>query len=165
MGLRARIKADIAANRNNKKGLVIVVSYRIANYIHFSKNLLIRILGYPLIKFYHWVYIWLLGIEIPENTKIGSGLQVWHGAGLVINHQAVIGSNVLLRHCVTIGNKGEGTGVPILGNNVQVGANSVIIGEITIGNNVVIGAGSVVTKSIPNNCVAYGNPAKFKQKA
>lgn len=163
MKLVEKIRRDIKANTGNKKGLVIVLSYRIANHIHFNKNIVIRVIGFPLIKFYHWIYIWLLGIEIPEDTQIGTGFQVWHGSGLIINHQSIIGNNVLLRHCTTIGNKGKGTGVPIIGNNVEIGANSVIIGEISIGDNVIIGAGSVVTKSIPENCVAYGNPAKYKQ--
>ena len=50
--------------------------------------------------------------------------------------------------------------LPTIGDNVEVGANVVIIGDIEIGNNVVIGAGSVVVKSIPSNCIVAGNPAK-----
>lgn len=85
-----------------------------------------------------------------------------------------IGKNFSHRHCTTLGNKGdtiiiepngeivkymENNGAPIIGNNVTIGANAIIIGPITIGNNVTIGAGSVVTKSIPDNCVVIGNPA------
>jgi len=50
---------------------------------------------------------------------------------------------------------------PIIGDNVTIGANVVIIGDITIGNNVIVGAGSVVTKSILDNCIVVGNPARI----
>ena len=55
----------------------------------------------------------------------------------------------------------NGTEFPIIGNNVFVAANSVVIGDIKIGNNVIIGAGSVVTKDLPDNGVYFGNPAKL----
>lgn len=54
-----------------------------------------------------------------------------------------------------------GNNSPIIGDNVTLGANVVIIGDITIGNNVIVGAGSVVTKSIPDNCIVVGNPARI----
>jgi putative colanic acid biosynthesis acetyltransferase WcaB len=55
-------------------------------------------------------------------------------------------------------------GYPKIGNNVDIGANSVILGNIEIGTNSIIGAGSIVVKSIPENCVAVGNPAKVIKK-
>lgn len=61
---------------------------------------------------------------------------------------------------LTIG-KGFKGGRPKIGNNVLVGANVTIIGDITIGDNVIIGAGSVVVKNVPSNCVIVGNPAKI----
>ena len=53
---------------------------------------------------------------------------------------------------------------PWLGNNVKVGANVVVIGDVHVGNNVYIGAGAVVTKDIPDNCVVVGNPARIIKK-
>ena len=50
---------------------------------------------------------------------------------------------------------------PIIGDNVNVGVGSIIVGKIVIGSNVIIGAGSVVVKDLPNNCVAAGNPARI----
>jgi putative colanic acid biosynthesis acetyltransferase WcaB len=164
MTLLQKIKLDLKANKNNSKGRWIVVSYRIANHIHYSSNILVKIFGFPFRKLYSWIFIWLIGIEIPEDTVIGVGLQVWHGSGLVVNHKTIIGDNVLLRHCITLGNKFLGSGVPKIGNNVEIGSQSVLIGDIEIGDNVTIGAGSIVTKSIPANCVAFGNPAKYKLK-
>lgn len=164
MKLREKLKIDREANQLNKKGRVIVVWYRIANHIYYSKNIFVKIVGFPFIKFYHWIFIWLLGVEIPEDTNIGVGLQVWHGEALVINHEAVIGKNVILRHCITIGNKYWGSKVPVIGDNVEIGSHSVLIGDVTVGDNVTIGAGTIVTKSIPANSIAYGNPMIIKPK-
>jgi len=76
----------------------------------------------------------------------------------------VMGENCTLRNGTTIGHKqlanGSMSGSPRIGNNVDIGANVCIIGDITIGDNVVIGAGSVVVKDVPSNCVVVGNPAK-----
>lgn len=62
----------------------------------------------------------------------------------------------------TIGNGKHGRNdlIPTIGNNVSIGANANIIGDIAIGDNVIIGAGSVVVKDVPDNCVVVGNPAK-----
>lgn len=116
--------------------------------------------------FYHRIGKWCYAIKwlanplssyvIGTHSKIGKGLLGIHPIGTTINAKE-IGENFSIRNNTVIG-KGNG-GVPIIGNNVDVGTNSVIIGGITIGNNVVIGAGSVVTKSVPDNCVVVGNPA------
>lgn len=163
MSLKESLKADIHANKNNPKGKTIVVCYRIASYIYEKKqkNIFIKVLGYPLVKLYRSVFIWWMGVEIPDSVKIGKGLEIWHGTGLVINAGSIIGENALLRHTTTIGNKYEGSGCPVIGNNVHIGAHSVIIGAITIGDNVIIGAGTIITKSIPPNSTAYGNPIKI----
>lgn len=72
-----------------------------------------------------------------------------------------IGDNFIVRNNTTIGNKNNDKNLrPVIGNNVQVGVNSVIIGSIKIGNNVIIGAGSIVVKDVPDNCIVAGNPAK-----
>ncbi len=162
MSLISTIKADLQANKGNSKGKFIVVFFRVAHAITQNSNIIIRILGFPLVKIYHWLLIWLMGVEIPTSTMVGAGLQVWHGVGLVINPAVVIGSNVLLRQSTTIGNKYMGSPCPRIGNNVHIGAHTIIIGDIEVGDNCVIGAGTVVTKSIPANSIAYGNPMIVK---
>jgi len=160
MALLDSIRADLRVNDGNIKGKVITLLYRISNFGYQSKSLLVKILCYPVQVIYTFSFTWVMGIEIPYTTKIGAGLQVWHGTGLVVNAGASIGKNVLLRHNTTIGNKGHGTKSPVIGDNVQIGAHSLIIGDIEVGDNVIIGAGSIVVKSIPSNSVAYGNPLK-----
>ena len=80
-----------------------------------------------------------------------------HPYATIINAES-IGSNFSCIHCTTIG--ATHSGRPTIGNNVSLGANVTIVGNIIIGNNVTIGAGSVVVKDIPDNCFAAGNPAK-----
>lgn len=73
-----------------------------------------------------------------------------------------LGNNVIIRQNTTIGNKGaQGGNRPYIGNNVDIGANCVIFGDITIGDNVIIGAGSLVNKSIPNGSIVVGNPFRI----
>lgn len=73
-----------------------------------------------------------------------------------------IGKHLTIRQNTTIGMSklNQNDLIPTIGDNVEIGANTVIIGDIQIGNNVVIGAGSIVVKNIPDNCVAAGNPAR-----
>ena len=103
--------------------------------------------------------------KLFANTEIAGGLSCFHPFATVINAKS-IGQNFLFRNGLTIGNKNEDNSLrPIIGHNVEVGANVVIIGDITIGDNVIIGAGSVVVKDIPSNSIVAGNPAKvIKQK-
>lgn len=101
---------------------------------------------------------WYYHCDIPYNVDV-SGCYFNHkGFGVVINPLAKIGQNVDVQHSVTIGENTRG--VPIIGNNVIIGAKATIIGDIHIGDNVVIGAGSVVVKDVPNNCTVVGVPAR-----
>lgn len=99
--------------------------------------------------------------KIFKSTQIDGGLMCYHPFSTVINAKR-IGKNFQFRNGLTIGNKNnDNTQLPVIGDNVTVGPNTVIIGSITIGDHVVIGAGSVVVKDIPSNSVVAGNPAKL----
>lgn len=94
--------------------------------------------------------------DIGLATKIGSGLYLMHHPGIVIADQVEIGKNCVIRQNTTIGIKGKDFKYVTIGNNVQIGANSCIIGDnIHIGSNVTIGAMSFANKDIPSNCIFY----------
>lgn len=101
------------------------------------------------------------GGVVPYQAQIGKGTILGYQAlGMVIHKRCVIGKNCHISQNVTIGGTSGLYEVPVLGDNVQVGAGAVIIGPIHIGDNVIIGANSVVNKDIPANSVAVGAPAK-----
>ncbi len=103
------------------------------------------------------------GIEIHPGASIGKNFFIDHGTGVVIGETAIIGDDVLMYHGVTLGTKthsDSGKRHPTIGNNVTIGCNSILLGDITIGNNVVIAAGSVVTKDIPDNSTYIKNRIK-----
>lgn len=137
----------------------VILLFRLASYCHHGKSPM-RVLFRPIAILYKLYTEFLLGMELPANTVIGSGLCLFHGVGLVVHGKARFGSGCVLRQGVTVGNKG-GNGedadlVPVIGNNVEFGAGAIVIGNVNIGDNVVIGAGVVITKDVPANSVVVG---------
>lgn len=105
----------------------------------------------------------LTGIEIHPAAKIGKRLFIDHGMGIVIGETAEIGDDCTIYHGVTLGGTGKDKlkRHPTLKNNVIVGCGSKILGNITIGENVKIGANSVVLKDIDNNSTVVGIPGNI----
>lgn len=122
------------------------------------------LLGLPYLVFYRLAVEWVLGIELRFKTRVGPGLRLFHGHGLVVHEGTVIGAGCTLRQCTTIGNKalrdGTGTACPVLEDGVEVGANAVILGPIRLGRGAVVGAGAVVVKDVPPGVTVVGNPAR-----
>jgi len=104
----------------------------------------------------------LTGIEIHPGATIGRGFFIDHGMGVVIGETAEIGDYVTLFQGVTLGGTGKERGKrhPTLGNHVVVGAGAKILGGIRVGDNVKVGANSVVLKSVPANSTVIGVPAR-----
>ncbi len=102
------------------------------------------------------------GVEIHPGAKIGKGLFIDHGAGVVIGETAIIGDNVTLYQGVTLGGTGKEHGKrhPTIGNNVMISAGAKVLGSFTVGDNSKIGAGSVVLKEVPPNSTVVGVPGR-----
>lgn len=152
---------DLAANRGQAKGAFVVLAYRVAHSARGPVGRRPRLVSIPVGVAYRFFVEWILTVEIPWGTQIGSELRVYHGAGIVINDRTVIGSNVGIRQHVTIGNSGTDGPCPVIEDNVELGAGCIIIGDITVGRGAVVGAGAVVTKDVPAGATVVGNPARI----
>jgi serine O-acetyltransferase len=132
-----------------------VIIYRITHTLYNHKLFFLARLFSQICRFF-------TGIEIHPGAKIGRGLFIEHGMGVVIGETAEIGDNVTIYHGVTLGGTGKDKGKrhPTLGNNVVVGSGAKVLGPIYVGNGARIGANSVVLKDVPDYATAVGIPAK-----
>lgn len=103
-----------------------------------------------------------LGLSIPHSV-FEEGLRIYHYGSIVVNGNARVGKNCKLHGNNCIGNKGISLGAPVIGDNVDLGFGSCVIGDITLGSNFLIGANSLVNKSYSNDSESYvvlvGSPA------
>lgn len=146
---------DLFLNRDLK----CIRAYRKANYYFNSKHkILCKIYSYKLKKLCN-----KYDFNIPASTCIGRGLFIGHNGSIIINKNVVIGNNCNIATGVTIGqeNRGKRQGNPIIGNQVWIGTNAVIVGKIKVGNNVLIAPNSFVNFDVPDNSIVIGNPAKI----
>ncbi|EHA62512.1 serine O-acetyltransferase EpsC [Synechococcus sp. WH 8016] len=104
----------------------------------------------------------LTGVEIHPGARIGRGVFIDHGMGVVIGETSEIGDRCLLYQGVTLGGTGKDHGKrhPTLANNVVVGAGAKVLGAIEVGANTRIGAGSVVVRNVEQNCTVVGIPGR-----
>jgi serine O-acetyltransferase len=136
-------------------GFHALLAYRVAHWL--------RGIGVPFFpRLISQIARWLTGIEIHPGATIGTGFFIDHGMAVVIGETAEIGDYVTLFQGVTLGGTGKERGKrhPTLGNHVVVGAGAKILGGIRIGDNVKIGANSVVLKSVPPNSTVIGVPGR-----
>ena len=156
---------DYYNNKGQVKIIFILSFFRLVNRLARRKHSLLWWLGVPLMVIYRVIVEYILCVELRAATQVGSGMKIEHGYSLVINDRTIIGTNFHVRHCVTIGcvkmPDGSQGPSPVIGDNVEVGANAIILGGIKIGNNASIGAGSVVTKDVPPGTIVVGNPARI----
>jgi len=160
------IKAGIDRDPSTKSGLELfltspglhaVWNYRVANALWKAK---LRILA----RMYANVGRLFTGIEIHPGATIGRRLVIDHGMGVVIGETAIIGDDVLMYHGVTLGGMVNDTVKrhPTIGDRVVLGANSLVLGNITIGNDAKVGAGAIVVKDLAAGKVAVSTPANVR---
>lgn len=142
-------------------GVHAVWSYRLANMLWQKRCLkgLARVIS-QLSKV-------LTGVEIHPGAKIGRRLFIDHGTGIIVGETTQIGDDVLIYQGVTLGGSSLNSSKrhPTIGNRVMLGAGAKILGPITIGDDSDVGANSVVVQDIPPCSVAVGLPATFRRKA
>ncbi len=137
-------------------GLQALLLHRIARWM--------RNVGIPFLpRFTSHLARFLTGVEIHPGATIGKGVFIDHGMGVVIGETAIIGDKALIYQGVTLGGTGKETGKrhPTLGECVVVGAGAKVLGNLQIGDNVRIGAGSVVLRDVPSDCTVVGVPGRI----
>jgi serine O-acetyltransferase len=134
-------------------GIHALLAYRLAHALHEA--------GVPLLpRSISMLTRALTGIEIHPAARIGEGLFIDHGSGVVIGETADIGNDVTLYQGVTLGGTGFATGKrhPTVQDNVTIGSGAKLLGPITVGHGAKIGANSVVITDVPPNSTVVGNP-------
>ncbi|XP_073102752.1 probable serine acetyltransferase 2 isoform X2 [Elaeis guineensis] len=167
-GIQCSIRLDIQAFKDRDpacasyswallylKGYHSLQSYRVA---HALWNQGRRVLALALQSRISEVF----AVDIHPAAKIGEGILLDHGTGLVIGETAVVGNKVSLMQGVTLGGTGKEVGDrhPKIGQGALIGAGATILGNITVGEGAMVAAGSLVLKNIPSHSIAAGNPAK-----
>jgi serine O-acetyltransferase len=133
----------------------MIFVYRISRWLHLR--------GVPLLptilKGFNRI---LFSIALPPSAQVGKGVLFgYHGLGIVVHANAVIGDRVKISPNVVIGGRGGGKrGVPLVESDVVIGAGACILGAITLGKGSVIGANSVVLDDVPAGAVVAGIPAR-----
>lgn len=123
-----------------------------------SKNPVLRLFW----KICHRISMWHTQIQIPVGTNIGPGLRILHFGTIVVNPDASIGKNFSIAQGALIGSaQGKRAGIPVIGDNVIMSANSVVIGGVTIGDYVMIAPGAFVNFDVPSHSIVVGNPGKI----
>ena len=145
------------------QGFWAILQYRIASYVYQNLQIpLVRRLALVICLLSQKVIEMLTGISIPASVKIGHSFYIGHFGNIIINANSIIGNNCNISQGVTIGVSGRNDlrGVPVIKDNVYIGANAVVAGKIVIGSNSVIGANSLVNSDVMEGTTVLGVPAK-----
>lgn len=140
-------------------GVKAIINYRIAHRLYARK--------------FYFLADWIskrtrkkTGIEIHPAAKIGHGVFIDHGMGVVIGETAVVGDNCTIYQGVTLGGTGKDKGKrhPTIGNNVTIGSGAKVLGPFSVGDNSKIAANAVVLNEIPPNSTCVGVPAHIVKR-
>lgn len=147
------------------QGFWVMIIYRFGVWRYKINNKFVRKPFSFIYKSSYKIVQIVTGIELPCEVKVGRNFKIDHFGGIIISGYAVFGDNCIIRNGVTVGLRHINNPVaPKIGNNVNIGAGAVVLGDITIGDNVDIGANAVVIKDVPSNSIAVGVPAKIISK-
>ena len=149
----ARTKSEVILTYSGFHALVL---YRFAHFLYVHRYKLLA-------RFVSQFCKCLTGIEIHPGAKIGYGVVIDHGEGVVIGETAEIGNNVLIYQGVTLGGTGKDKGKrhPTVEDGVMICSGAKVLGPFTVGKNARIGAGSIVLKEVPPNATVVGVPGRI----
>lgn len=130
-------------------GLHAMAMYRLGQYVH-SGDSLGRRAARPAFRLVRAFVRNVYGIELPPEARIGRRLFLGHAHGVVFAEGAVVGNDCLVRHNVTLGSATRGgSGRPIIGDRVEFGPGSIVMGRVVVGDDVLIGPNAVVFRDVP----------------
>jgi serine O-acetyltransferase len=145
-----------------RPGMWVMLQYRVSRWVHFHLHIPGVRSGVKLVcAIWQKLVEMITSVELPNRAEIGGGLFMPHANGIVIHIDAKIGRNCNISQQVTIGvGVTEPSGSPTIGDRVFLGPGAKVFGLIVVGNDVAIGANAVVMKDLPDHVVAVGIPAK-----
>jgi serine O-acetyltransferase len=167
MTLFSNIKADLKTYEGqwSQQGFWVMVIYRYGRWRYGIKNSLVRKPFSLLYRFLYKMVQIFTGIELPCEVPVGRNFRIDHFGDIIISGYASFGDDCIIRNGVTVGLKNiEEKAAPRIGNRVNIGTGAKILGNITVGDNVDIGANAVVIHSVPDNSIAVGIPARIIPK-
>jgi serine O-acetyltransferase len=138
------------------KGFLALQTHRVAHWLYLQ--------GRETLAFYLQSRTSeLFQVDIHPATRIGKGIFIDHGTGIVIGETAVVGDDVSMLHGVTLGGTGaeRGDRHPKIGKGVLLGAGAKVLGNIKVGDYAKVASGSVVLREVPAGCTAAGVPARL----
>lgn len=157
------IRADYQAHgrRLGVQGFWVMLVYRLGRWRYGVRPAPVRKVFSLLYHVLYKIVQVATGIEFPCEVKVGKNFVIDHFGGIVVSGYARFGDNCRIRPGVVVGlARVEDPCAPVFGNNVDIGTGAKLLGRITVGDNVHIGANSVVTRDVPSNSVAVGVPAR-----
>jgi putative colanic acid biosynthesis acetyltransferase WcaB len=157
------LRSDVRANPRDPRALFVVCLFRLTVAAR-GTGPRPRVLAMPLIVLYKLAVEWVLGIDLPVRLKAGPGLGLRHAYGLVVHPNTVLGRDVILKHGVTLGHRGDESDdgpVPVIGDRVVFGPHAQVLGGVSVGDDARIGAGAVVVTDVPAGASAVGVPARI----
>lgn len=140
-------------------GFWTLVVYRFGRWSLSQRSPLLRSTSSRVYAALHAVTQLATGIVLERETEIGKGFHIIHSGMISIHPRAVIGERVGMMHGVTLGTN-MGTGAPVIGNDVFIGCNASILGDVNVGDGARVSANSLVINDVPPGGVAIGVPAK-----
>jgi putative colanic acid biosynthesis acetyltransferase WcaB len=149
------LAADRRANSAYPKSRFVLRWFRLAQRWRTGRDPMSRAMFLLIGGSYKVVTEGFMGIELPVSTQVGPGLRLRHGVGVVINPASRIGTNVMIRQGVTLGNRRRIDDCPTIEDDVEIGVGAVIIGPISVGRGARIGPNAVVFRDVPAGAVVY----------